>query len=135
MGGTGLKQIILYCGNYVDGSIVWENSGNGVLFNTVKCIEIVNTKHITGRDLRESEYRHKLSTRKKWDITISADQLVDNNLKSFIVTFYKSTYWEITIDNVTHNVVLEDGDIPFTYLENNIHLPEIKFTLTQRNPD
>ena len=54
---------------------------------------------------------------------------------TFIKAFFKASYWEITIDNVTHVVVLDDGDMPFNYLENNINLPELNFTLTQKEPD
>ena len=130
-----MTQVLLYYANYVSGELVWGNSGVGVAFMAVKCIEKINTTHIKGRDLRESEFRHRKSTRKIWEIVISANMLADDDLYSFMKLFYKASYWKIRVDDVDYIVVLDDGDLPENFLENNKHLPEIQLVLIQRDPD
>ena len=96
-----------------------------------------NTKHISGRDLREVEYRHLLSKRNIYELIISADELIDSTKFAFIVAFHKADTWKFSEDNWTSEkeVVIDDGDLPVEFIENCKYLPQITYKFTQKYPN
>ncbi len=130
-------MIYLNYGTWIEGELTWQEASMG--FNAIIFTPSEETKHVLGRDLREIEYRNVLSSRTNYNIVISADELVDSTKLSFIKSFYQADAWawNTTSDIETLNIVVleKDGAIPIEFLEGCKDMPEIKFSLIQKEPD
>lgn len=105
--------------------------------NPVRDVEFPITERITGSSLRAVMYSHRVYTRTGRTITISADELATTAKMDFIIAFYKAAAWAYSQDgtNWTMVVLEENGRFDPTYIEDWVKLPEVTFTLINKEAD
>ena len=129
-----MTTLYLKYGTWSSGVCTWSTSQT---LNALKFIEITNTDRIKGRDLRGTDFNHLLSTRKIWDVLISADELATATKFTFIKNWHKAHTWKFSLNNWTSETLIEveGGDIPIEFIENNKNLPSYSAKFTQRDAD
>lgn len=107
-------------------------------YNPLKCMTYLETEREAGRTLRKNEFNHLLSKRYIYKITISADELYSSSNFNFLKNFYNANGgWQLSTTGTGTNdffevVLKEAGEMPVTYLEENMNLPELTFTLIDK---
>jgi hypothetical protein len=126
--------VSLKYGVYAGQALNWSSPEN---FNALVFTEFPETEKVAGRSLRKIEYAHLLSKRKKYKITISADELMNDDKMSFITEFYLAQVWKFSVDNwttETEAVIMEQGQMPLSFINNNKYLPELTIFLVEKIP-
>ncbi len=125
---------------------LWLRHTDGVTTVSTRVIELglVETPNVTrkiGTTLRGNTFDHRLSRRRKWTLTISADQTYGSgsSLRAFLEAFFTGGARYIAIDaSVTEpatgwiGVAIEGGDLPVSYIEECLLLPEFTFVLIEK---
>ena len=126
--------VYLKYGTWSGGTLTWSSSQS---FAALDFDSIVNSDAIEGRDLYQIDYSNIVSTRNIYTLIISADELLDPTKWSFINSFHKAHAWKLSTNNWTSEVEVmkPKGDLPVTRLEDCKYLKEVKYVLTQKNPD
>lgn len=129
-----MTTLYLKYGTWSFGTLTWSSSQS---FNAIDYDTVINTDAVEGRDLRGIEFSHILSTRKVHVVIISADELLNSTKWSFIENFHKAHAWKLSTNNWSTEVEVmkPKGDLPVSRIEDCKYLKEIKYTLTQKNPD
>lgn len=100
-----------------------------------------NVTRKLGNSLRGNTYDHKLSKRRKWIVVVSADETYGstNAIKDFLKAFFAGDERFINLSTSGTEpvigwvaVAMEGGDIPLSYIEDCIQLPEFSFTLIEK---
>ncbi len=125
---------------------LWLRHTDGVTTVSARVVELslVPTRNVTrkiGATLRGNTFDHRLSQRRKWTLTISADQTYGSgsSLRSFLEAFFTGGARYIAIDaSMTEpvsgwiGVAMEGGDLPVTFIEECFLLPEFSFVLIEK---
>lgn len=99
-----------------------------------------NVTRKTGVTLRGNTYDHKLHMRRYWQLTISADQTYGTMAAAtFLEDFFTAAERYINFSTGTTTpttgwiaVAMDGGDLPVTYIEDCLLLPEYSFKLTEK---
>lgn len=126
-------MIYLRYGSYTAGV---KSAATSMAFNELRCRSTQNVDAIKVRDLRQAERRNVLSTRKKWTIIISADELIDSSKCEFLDAFLAADWKEFSTDNwaTAIEVVDDAGDAKIDYVKDSKSLPRRTLELTQKEP-
>jgi hypothetical protein len=86
--------------------------------------------------LRGYSYEKIMSSKRSWEITISADSIDTAAKLDFLEAFFCNTERQISFDgtNWIDVVITSPGDLPIEFLENARCLPQIKITLKRKAP-
>ena len=105
---------------------------------TLKCLKYIpskTTEVTNGKLLNGRNYEHITSKKNKYEIVISADELITATKKEFIEAFWLAAHKYICIDTTTPGkyipVVVGGGDIPFEYIEDSKYLPEFSVVVEE----
>ena len=110
------------------------DTGGQMSFNCLKLIAIKSTEAISGKLLNGRNYEHIANKKNKYEIVISADELITATKKTFIEAFWQATHKYICLDTVAGKyipIIVGDGDIPFEYIEDSKYLPEFSVILEE----
>lgn len=121
-------MISLTYGYYNNGILTWLEARS---LNELRFIISRQTERIKGKLLNGYFYSHLLTNRYTYELTVSADELIDNTNLEFIKAFFEAEAWKINDEEV---FLLDDGDMPITYLEDNIDLKEITLKFVKKIP-
>lgn len=99
-----------------------------------------NVSRKVGTTLRGNTYDHKLNTRRTWQLTISADQTYGTMAAAtFLDEFFTAAQRFINLGTGTTTpttgwiaVAVDGGDLPVSFVEDCILLPEFSFKLTEK---
>lgn len=136
-------MIFLSYGIANNGTITWIEPPVGL--DAIRIEPKKRTERINGTDLRQRPYTQLLSKRDTWEITVSADELMDIVKRNFMQNFFGAHAWRYGGSEFYYgyatgygyaNVFLEDmGDEPVVWLEDDVSLPEITFKIFNERPD
>lgn len=136
-------KVYLNYGINNDGIVTWVAPPLGV--EAVRIEPKKRTERINGIDLRQIPYTQLLSKRDTWILTVSADELMDSVKKNFMENFFTAHAWRYGGESYYYgyasdigyvDVFLEDvGDMPLSYLEDDVSLPEVTFKLIRKEPN
>jgi hypothetical protein len=99
-----------------------------------------NVVRKSGTTLRGNTYDHKLHARRVWQLIVSADQTYGTmSAATFLVDFFTASARLINLSTDATApttgwiaVALDGGDLPVTYIEDCILLPEFSFKLIEK---
>lgn len=107
-------------------------------FNELLFTENKNVTRTTGRTLRQFEFSHSLSKRSTWTLIISADDLHDSGLLTYLENFWQAAAWKFSLDNwfsETEIVLANQDAFPVEFIEGIKTLPEVTFTFIEKEPN
>lgn len=136
-----MKEIALRYSNEKLTSLIFnENASNQMLFETVKCTDLLlNKTEENGIMLNGRKYNHLLYCHANIEIIISADEIKDSETLEFLQNFWISRFKYIAIQKnlIWGNyvqVMTETGMFPVTYIDEIRQLPEVTLNLSYVNP-
>lgn len=113
-------------------------------FNAVRVLPKDRVTRDNGFDLRQVPYTNRLAKRQTWELTVSADELISDEKMTFMRNFYAGSAWRYGGEVFGYgysygygyaNVFLEDkDDMPLTFIEDDLNLPEITLKLIEKDP-
>jgi hypothetical protein len=120
---------------YKDGATIVDRR-----FNAVTEYNRTTVDRLQGRTLRHTDYSHRLSRRRAYDVAISADELVVIAAMEYIEAFWEAEQWWISLDESTTvpddaqfvECTIPSGDLPVTYIRSHKRLPRVAFTMTEK---
>ena len=110
------------------------DTGGQMSLSCLKYIPFKNTEVATGKLLNGRSYEHIVSKKNKYEVVISADELMTPTKKTFLEAFWQATHKYICIDTTAGKyipVIIGGGDIPFEYIEDSKYLPEFSIILEE----
>lgn len=122
-------MVTLTYGYYNNSVPVWAEAR---VLNEVRFIESRQTERKTDKLLNGSFYSHLLAKRSIYELTLPANTLNENDNFEFIKHFYEAELWKIDDKNVQ---LLNDGDLPVDYLEDNYYFKEITLKFASKQQD
>jgi len=120
---------------YADGATTTERR-----FNAVTQYDRSTVDRLQGRTLRHTDFSHRMSRRRLYDVAISADQLVVVAAWEFIEEFWEAEQWWISLDpsedvpgdELFIECTIAGGELPVTYIKGHRSLPRVQFTMTEK---
>lgn len=99
--------------------------------------QITSVKKEKGQTLRGKDYAHRLFSKTKRKVILSADSLTVGDGQDKIRAIWKAGALKYSPDDVTYtNVILEnDGDYTPELIDDDEALEEFEFTLIYQDPD
>lgn len=112
----------------------WATNTKLTITDYIRNVSEPYTERATGTNLNGTGYSHRLYQKNERLISISADFLADSSKYDFFKDFYKAGAWQYSDDDSTYTDVIlqESGKIPVEYIEGHLGLPELTFTLIDK---
>jgi len=112
----------------------WATETGLTVTDSIRNVSEPYTERATGTNLNGTDYAHKLYSKNERLINLSADFLATAANFTFIKDFFEAGAWKYSDDNVTYTEVVlkESGKLPAEYIEGHLGLPEITFTLVDK---
>jgi hypothetical protein len=136
-----VTEIALRYSNDILTSLIFnENASNQKLFETVKCTDLIyNKTEESGILLNGRKYNHLLYYHKDIEITISANEINNEEVLEFLQNFWIARFKYIAIQKNSNwgnyvQVITESGKFPLTYIDEIRDLPEVTLNLSYTNP-
>ena len=136
-------MIYLSYGIWENGVVTWVEPPVGI--DAVRIEPKKRTDRINGYDLRQIPYTQLLSKRDTWTLSVSADEMMSEVKRNFMENFFGAHAWRYGGETFYYgygmgygyaNVFLEDvGDMPVSWLDDDLSLPELTFKLIKKEPD
>lgn len=107
-----------------------------ISFTELRFREVEMKSVIQGETLRFSHYSHRLGTKKKYDLIISADSLVTATNLANIKLFFTASAWKYSTDDSTYyDCIIEEEAIEdcLQYIDEDTRMPEFRCTLIRKD--
>lgn len=122
--------------NYINGATP---PGVSMRFAPLSVRERLSVTRRGGETLRGTTYDHRLGARRTWEVVISADELLSDASREFMLEFFAGGRRFISFEDVETaptttwiGVAIEGGDAPIEAIEGNERLVEWTFRFVEK---